>query len=67
LSGNSKSVKVVFAKLDAVIAQGKYAEEAVRTKEDIKKKMGKLTAKINKNKEAAIKEKEGHNDGVGNR
>ena len=51
-----KSVKVVFAQLDAIIAQGKYAEEAVRIKEDIKKKMGQLTEKINKNKESAKKE-----------
>ena len=50
------SVKVVFAQLDAMIAQGEYAEEAVRIKEDIKKKMGQLTEKINKNKEAAKKE-----------
>lgn len=54
-----KSVKVVFAQLDAIIAQGKYAEEAVRTKEDIKKKMGQLTEKINRNKEAAKKESNG--------
>jgi hypothetical protein len=50
------SVKVVFAQLDAIIAQGEYAEEAVRIKEDIKKKMGQLSDKINKHKEAAKKE-----------
>ena len=52
----AKGVKDVFAKLDAIIAQGEHAEEAIRIKEDIKKKMGQLTEKINKNKEAAKKE-----------
>jgi hypothetical protein len=51
-----KSIKAAIAQLDAIIAQGKYAEEAVRIKEDIKKKMGQLTEKINKNKESAKKE-----------
>jgi hypothetical protein len=51
-----KDVQVVFAQLDAIIAQGEHAEEASRIKEDLKKKMGQLTEKINKNKEAAIKE-----------
>jgi hypothetical protein len=51
-----KDVKVVFAQLDAIIAQGEHAESAIRIKEDIKKKMGQLTEKINKNKEAAQKE-----------
>lgn len=50
------SVKDVSAHLDAIIAQGEHAEAAIRIKEDIKKKMGQLTEKINKNKEAAQKE-----------
>ena len=50
---------VVFAQLDAIIAKGEYADEAVRIKEDLKKKMGLLTEKINKNKEAAKKESGG--------
>ena len=51
-----KQVKVVSAQLDAIIAQGEYAEAAIRIREDIKKKMGQLTEKININKEAAQKE-----------
>jgi len=51
-----EGVKVVFEQLDAIIAHGKYAEEAVRIREDIKNKMGQLTEKININKEAAKKE-----------
>ena len=51
-----KDVKVVLAQLDAIIAHGEHAEEAIRIKEGIKKKMGQLTEKINKNKEASIKE-----------
>jgi hypothetical protein len=49
-------VKDVFTQLDAIIAKGEHAEEAIRIKEDIRKKMGQLTEKINKNKEAAKKE-----------
>jgi hypothetical protein len=52
-------VRNVFTQLDAIIAKGEHAEEAVRIKEDIRKKMGQLTEKINKNKEAAKKE---HNE-----
>ena len=51
-----KQVKVVSAQLDAIIAQGEHAEAAIRIREDIKKKMGQLTEKININKEAAQKE-----------
>jgi hypothetical protein len=51
-----KSVKVVFAQLDAIIAQGEYAEEAVRIKEDIKKKIGQLSDKINSNRKEVGKE-----------
>ena len=59
-----KHVKAVFAQLDAIIARGEHAEEAVRIKEDIKKKMGQLTEKVNKNKESA--KKEGNEDYVAN-
>jgi len=48
-------VRVAYVRLDAIIKQGEHAEEAVRIKEDIKKKMGQLTEKVNKNKEAAKK------------
>jgi hypothetical protein len=51
-----KSVKAVFAHLDAIIAQADHAEEAARVREDIKNKMLRLTEKVNKNKEAAKKE-----------
>jgi len=60
----AKQVKVVFDQLDVIIAQEEYAAEAVRIKEDIKKKMGQLTEKVNKNKEAA--KKEGNEDYVAN-
>jgi hypothetical protein len=51
-----KGFELVLSRLDTIIAQGEHAEEAIRIKEDIKKKMGQLTEKINKNKEASIKE-----------
>jgi hypothetical protein len=54
--------RAAYKKLDVLIAQEEHAEEAVRIKEDIKKKMGQLTEKVNKNKEAA--KKEGNEDYV---
>ena len=45
-----------LATLDAIIKKGEHAEEAGRIKEDLKKKMGQLTDKVNKNTEAAKKE-----------
>ncbi len=51
-----KDFEFVLSRIDAIIAQGEHAEEAIRIKEDIKKKMGQLTEKINNNKAAAIKD-----------
>ncbi len=51
-----KSAKIVFAQLDAIIAQGEYAEEAVRIKEDIKTKIERLSDKITNNRKESGKE-----------
>ncbi len=55
----AKSAGDVYAQLDALIAQTEYAEEAVRIKEDIMKKIGQLSEKIKNNR------KEAHNEGSG--
>ena len=52
----ASNINVVFAQLDAIIAQGEYAEKAARIKEDIRKKMGQLKEKINRNMAASKKE-----------
>jgi hypothetical protein len=52
-----KRVNAVQSKLDAIIAQGEHAEEATWLKEEIRRKMGQLTEKVNMNLEAVKKEK----------
>lgn len=49
-------ITVVFGQLDEIIEQGEHAEEALRIKGDLKKKLGQLTKKVTINKEAAKKE-----------
>jgi hypothetical protein len=52
----TKSAKVIYAQLDALGAQTEYAVEAVRIKEDIRKKIEWLYDKISNNREEARKD-----------
>jgi uncharacterized protein YqgV (UPF0045/DUF77 family) len=51
-----KNAREIYAQLDALGAQTEYAVEAVRIKEDIRKKIEWLSDKINKNRKEARKE-----------
>ena len=50
------SARVTYKQLDVIIEQAEYAEEATRIKEDLQKRMDRLTQKINANKREAGKE-----------
>lgn len=60
----AERITLVFDQLDEIISQGEHAEEALRIKGDLKKKMVQLTKKVALNKEAA--KKEGNEDYVAN-
>ncbi|HEX9022138.1 MAG TPA: hypothetical protein VF903_12860 [Nitrospirota bacterium] len=51
-----RDAELVYKRLHALIAEGQYAEEAIRIEEDIRKKLERLTQKIKNNMREAKKE-----------